>query len=62
MSGDKRQNQEIEDEGDGERNKTLQQGRDCPGETKDCLWIEETDMAHRQMVVYKGKRGNSVLG
>ena len=23
---------------------------------------EETDVAHRQMVVYKGKRGNPMLG
>lgn len=30
--------------------------------TKDCLWIEETDMAHRKMTVYKGTRGKPMLG
>jgi len=31
--------------------------------TKDCLKIERRHMeAHRQMAVYKGKRGNPVLG
>ena len=28
--------------------------------TNDCLWIEETDVAHRQISVHKG--GNPVLG
>jgi hypothetical protein len=26
------------------------------------LNIEKTDMAHRKMAVYKGKRGNPILG
>ena len=30
---------------------------DIPQGTRDCLWIEETDLAHRQTSVYKGKRG-----
>ena len=32
----------------------------CPRRgTKDCHWIEETDVAHWQMVVYKGKMGTN---
>lgn len=30
--------------------------------TKDCLWIEKTDLAHRKMALYKDKGGNPVLG
>jgi hypothetical protein len=28
--------------------------------TKDCLLIEETDVAYRQIAVYKGKGGKSI--
>lgn len=31
-------------------------------ETKDCLWVEETCVSHGKTVIYKGKRGNPVLG
>ena len=31
-------------------------------EGKDCLCIEETDVAHRKMAVYKGTREKPVLG
>ena len=34
----------------------------CPGGTKDCLWIEGTDVAHRQMVVSENEGDNPVLG
>ena len=57
-AGNKGQRQKIEEEGERERNKG--RGRDiCAKGTKD---REETGAAHRQMAVYKGKRGNPVLG
>lgn len=35
----------------------------CPGRIRDCLWIEgRHNVAHRQMVVYKGEGGTSKLG
>ena len=52
--GKKREGEEgrREERGEGGR-------RDiCPGGTKDHLWIEETDVVQRQMIVYKGRRGN----
>ena len=62
-AGNKRQRQEIEDEGEGEGNKgegrrvfVLEWDKGLP------LDREETDVAHRQMAVYKGTRRNLVLG
>lgn len=34
----------------------------CSRGTKDCLWLEKTDVAHRTMVVCKGKMGHPVFG
>lgn len=52
------------DKGKGRRGK--EQGRGgkdiCPGGTRDCLWLEETDVVYMEMAVYKGKRGNLTLG
>ena len=49
------------DRGNGRRGR--EQGRDLHQRDKGLpLDREETDMAHRQMVVYKGKRGNPMLG
>ena len=56
----RRQKQEIKDEGDGEGNKgevfVQKEVKGLPLDRK------ETDMAHRQMAIYKCKRGNPVLG
>lgn len=50
-TGNKRQTQEVEDEGEGEGKQKKGAGTFVP---------EETDMAHRTMVVYKGKRNPHV--
>ena len=37
----------------------------CPQRTKDCLWLEKERQKwpiHKQMAVYKEKKGNLVLG
>lgn len=36
----------------------------CLRETKYCLWMErrQTDVAHKKMAVYRGKRRKSLLG
>ena len=53
----KRQRQETEDQGEEKRNKQ-RRGRDiCPQRNKGLLLDREADMAHRQMAVYKSKRG-----
>ena len=57
-AGDKRQRQEIEDEGEGEGNK----GGPRVGDKGLPLDREETDVAHRQMAVYKGKGRKHMLG
>lgn len=52
----------TEGEGQG-REQRRREGKDiCPRGTKDCLWIDETDVGCRQMAVYSGKGGNSELG
>lgn len=45
------------------REKGRRQGEGGRG-TKDCLWLEreETDMAYRKTVAYKGKMINPMLG
>ena len=61
--GIKKQLWEVEDEGERERNKGegirifVPEGKE--GQPQD---REEIDMTHRQMAVYKGKRGNPMLG
>ena len=61
-TGNKRQRQEIEDEGEGEGNKEkgavvfVLEDKGLP------LDREETDVAHRQLAVYKGTRGNAISG
>ena len=53
----KRQRQEIEDEGEGEEKEYLSLGdKGLP------LEREETNLAHRRRAVYKGKRRGPVLG
>lgn len=53
----KRQRQEKEDEGEGTGNKGEREGTFVLEGTKDCLWIGQTDAAHRKMAVYEGPRG-----
>lgn len=36
--------------------------REKQRKTKDCRWIEGRQLCHRKMAVYKGKRGNPMLG
>lgn len=51
---DKRQRQETEEVGKGERNEE---------EGERSIYLrEEADVAHRQMAVYRGKKGNPMLG
>ena len=57
---DKRQRQEIGDEGEGEGNKRKEAGVFIPEDKGLPLDGEETDMAHRKMAVYK--EGNPMLG
>ena len=55
-AGNKGQTQEIEDEGEGKGNQGRGRSQGLP------LDREETDVAHRKMAVYKGTRGNLLLG
>jgi len=59
-TGNKRQ--EIEDEGEGEGNEGERGGAFAPEDKVLPLDREKTDMAYREMAVYKGKRGNPMLG
>ena len=61
--GCKRQRQEIEEAGEEEGNKG-EGGKRYLSQWDKGLSLdrEETDVAHRQMAVYKGKEGNLMLG
>ena len=58
---DKRLRQEMGDNGEGEGNKREGKRIFVSVGWRTALDREETDVAYRKMVVYKGKRGNLLL-
>ena len=60
-AGNKRQRQEIQDEGEGERNKEEGEGIFALRNKGLPLGGKETDLAYREKAVYKGKNGNSPM-
>ena len=55
-TGDRRQERRVKEQERGERYLSPERDKGLP------LDREETDVVHRQMVVYKGKKANPVLG
>lgn len=63
-AGNKRERQEIKDEEEGERKKEADPRVFVPEEQRTDRYRldrEETDMDHKSVVIYKGKRGNLML-